>query len=110
MIHRAFFGDAEYDFALPLTMIQELERKTGAGIGALGTRLFNRVFSLNDMSETIRCALIGGSMSPECAAKMIATYVTGRPLMETYPLAVAILETLWFGKATPIQKDTDDQA
>jgi hypothetical protein len=96
--HRAFFGDAERAFRLTPDGIVELERKTGAGIGALCRRLFAGDFHLADVSETIRLGLIGGGESPERAAQLIASYVTARPFGETYPLAVAVLEAAWFGK------------
>lgn len=96
--HRAYFGDAEYQFVLTSVMVIELERKTGVGIGALCTRVFNRQFVQSDLTETIRLALIGGGLSPERAASMIAAYAADRPLAEIYPLAVAILDARWFGQ------------
>ena len=94
----AFFGDAEYPFRLSPALIIELEHKTGAGIGALCARIFNRQFAQADITETIRLSLIGGGMPPERAAAVIGSYATDRPLSETYPVAVAILENVWFGQ------------
>jgi hypothetical protein len=37
--HVAFFGDGERTFALPYHLIEELQRKTGIGFGALFQRL-----------------------------------------------------------------------
>lgn len=96
--HTAFFGDAEYPFRLSPALIIELEHKTGAGIGALCTRIFHRQFAQIDIHETIRLALIGGGIQPERAATLIASYAVDRPLSETYPVAVAILENVWFGQ------------
>lgn len=62
--HTAFFGDAEYAFRLSPALIIELEHKTGAGIGALCTRIFNRQFTQSDIHETIRLSLIGGGLPP----------------------------------------------
>ena len=97
MIHRAHFGDGEHDFRLTGPMILELERKCGSGIAALCTRLFNRSFSDTDLHETLRCALIGGGTDPKRAGELIATYSVGRPYSETYPIAEAIAELVWFG-------------
>ena len=94
------FGDMVRPFRLTPPMILELERKTGVGIGGLCQRMFRREFGFAEISETIRLALIGGGQDPVRAAELVATYVNDRPLAETYPLAVAILETLWFGKAS----------
>lgn len=101
--HRAFFGDAERAFSLTPELIVELERATGNGIGGLCRRLFIGEFHHAHIAETIRLALIGGGETPQRATELVATYATPRPLAETYPLAVAILETLWFGaaKTTP---------
>jgi hypothetical protein len=96
--HRAFFGDAEYDFRLPPSLVIELEQKTGTGIGALCTRVFHKHFTQADIHETIRLGLIGGGIAPERAAKLIASYAADRPLSETYPVAVAILDNVWFGQ------------
>jgi hypothetical protein len=96
--HTAFFGDAEYPFRLTPALVIELERKTGAGIGALCARIFNRQFAQADIHETIRLSLIGGGLKPERAAALIASYAVDRPLSETYPVAVAILENVWFGQ------------
>ena len=96
--HTAFFGDANYPFRLSPALIVELEHKTGAGIGALCNRVFNRHFAQADIHETIRLSLIGGGLNPERAAALIASYAVDRPLSETYLIAVAILEHVWFGQ------------
>jgi hypothetical protein len=105
--HRAFFADTERNFALSFELAGELERKTGVGIGALFNRLFRADFSLADVTETIRLGLIGGGSTPAQAASIVRTYVENRPLSETYPLAVAILETVWFGKANEPKTEDD---
>lgn len=97
--HRAFFGDAEREFRLTPELILELERKTGAGVGGLCKRLFANDFHYGEVLEVIRLALIGGGEKPETAAALIAAYGANRPLLETFPLALSILETLWFGHA-----------
>ncbi len=96
--HRAHFGDDEYDFRLTLPTLLELERSTGLGIATICQRIFQREFAHADLTETIRLALIGGGTVPKRAAELTATYATGRPLAEIYPLAFAIAEATWFGK------------
>lgn len=104
--HRAFFGDAEYDFRLALPTITELERSTGLGIAAICDRIFHKQFAHTDLTETIRLALIGGGTAPKRAAELVATYATDRPLSEIYPLAFAIAEATWFGT----EKEQNGQA
>lgn len=99
--HRAFFGDSERTFAITPELITELERVTGAGIGGLCRRLFAGDFRQTEVLETIRLALIGGGETPENAAALVRTYAAGRPLIESYTLAVSTLEALWFGAKPP---------
>ena len=93
-----FFGDADYEFGLTPETIPELERLTNAGIGALCIRLFAGQFSLAEIQNVIRLAMIGAGNDPEKAAALVAAYVGIRPLEESFELAVAILEALYFGK------------
>jgi len=95
----AFLGDGEYPLALPFLLAEELQRKTGVGIGALFQRVRTLTFAINDLAETIRLGLIGGGMEPAAAFQLVETYVKQRPLAETLPVALLILEVLWFGTA-----------
>src|SRR5689334_22820566 len=103
-VHRQFFGDAERDFKIAPALVIELERKTGAGIGSLCRRLFAGEFSHADITETIRLGLIGGGANPKEADALVAAYAVARPLFEIYPLAVSILEVLWFGAAKEVKQ------
>src|SRR4051812_24687773 len=95
--YNAYFGDGEHTFRLASAQIRELETKCGSGIGAIANRLFARNFAQADINETIRLALIGGGMAPRRAHELIVAYVEGRPLIETYELAVKILQRTLFG-------------
>ncbi|MBS0535384.1 MAG: gene transfer agent family protein [Proteobacteria bacterium] len=99
MVHTAFFGDARRAFTLTPALLIELERKAGVGIGALCQRIFRGEFAAAEVAETIRLALIGGGEPPESASALVETYVIERPLHEGYSLAVAILETVFFGQS-----------
>lgn len=103
--HRAYFGDGEHDFAITPELILELERTTGSGIGALFQRLCAGTFHHTDMAEVVRLGLIGGGEAPERAASLVAAYATHRPISESYPLALSILEALWFGKSKEVKDD-----
>lgn len=102
--HRTFLGDKEHGFRLSPAMIAELEHVTSSGIGGLCQRLFRGDFRHSEIVQVIRLALIGGDgVTPQQAARVVETYVADRPLAETYPLAVAILETAWFGQAQTVE-------
>ena len=92
-----FLGDAERAFALTDAMIVELERLRGVGIGVLYQRAVAMQFSLEDLNQTIRLALIGADTNPADAARLTETWATNRPLSETYPLAMDILDARWNG-------------
>ncbi len=93
----AFLGDTERRFHLTDPMIRELERVSGVGIGALYQRAVGMTFQLKDVSETIRLGLIGGGTEPKEAAQIVETYVHNRPMSETYPLALDVLDARWIG-------------
>ncbi len=103
-MHKAFFGDRERDFSLTSrTILEELQRLTGKGIGAIIDNL--RRLSYAEIVETIRLGLIDGGTSPQDAANLVATYVPARPLIEANFLAIAILTDLWVGPVEqPVNK------
>ncbi|OAI26962.1 hypothetical protein A1351_14055 [Methylosinus sp. R-45379] len=101
--HKAFLGDREREFRLSPKLVEELQRITGVGLGALVSRIMNRTFSYADVIETIRLGLIGGGTEPQEAAALIKAYVEGEPLEPAYLLAFDILSALWFGVSTKDQ-------
>ncbi|MET3925994.1 gene transfer agent family protein [Devosia sp. 2618] len=95
-MHTAFFGDREREFSLTSkTILNELERTTGKGIGAIIDGL--RRLSYAEITETIRLGLVGAGAQPEEAAALVSTYVPARPLGEANILAIDILTDLWVG-------------
>lgn len=120
------FGDGEYRFALPLAQIDELQRKAGAGIGALFARTLkgaNRIandvvlapanaeFYALDLIETVRQGLIGGGrgtvdgqevkVDPSRAQRLVAAYLLNQPLAVAWELAVSILGAVIVGYDPP---------
>lgn len=95
--HVAFFGDQEHTFRLTDPMIEELERITGSGVGALFLRLVGSQFHLGDLTAIIRLGLIGGGMNPQRAQELVTTYAVNAPLDQTFPLALDIITARWSG-------------
>jgi hypothetical protein len=116
------FADGSYTFALPLERIDELQGKTGIGIGGLFARVIkgaNRIgddvvlapataeFYALDLIETIRQGLIGGAagmvdgaeikVTPALAQRLVNNYILNRPLAEAWSLAVSILGAVIVG-------------
>jgi hypothetical protein len=104
---KGYFGDGEHVFELTPPMIEELERKTGVGVGIVVNRVSAMLFSFADLIEIIRLGLIGGGMAPVDAQRMVDTYAKGRPISEFYPLATGAIQKLMFGDREPAQ-DTDN--
>lgn len=104
--HRAFFGDGEKAFAFPTReLIEELERKTGHGIGALYRRFRTQDFAFRDILQVIRLGLIGGGTTPAEADQLVAVYGIGRPLAESFTVADGIIAALFFGNADEAQDE-----
>jgi hypothetical protein len=122
------FGDGSYVFALPLAQINELQRKTGIGIGGLLGRVTKGcfvdqrtqeihvdvelgAFYALDIIETVRHGLIGGGkgivngeeikVTPLIANKLVDTYVLGQAFIENWKIAVAVLGACIVGYDPP---------
>lgn len=120
------FADGCYTFALPLARIDELQRKTGVGIGALFARVIKGCHQVSgeiimapataefyalDLIETLRQGLIGGNhglvneaeitVSPALAEQLIKNYVLDRPLSDAWSLAASILGAVIVGYDPP---------
>ncbi len=112
-----FLGDGEHAFQIKGKHIPELERLSGVGIGSLFKRLTEGHFRHADIRNVIRLGLIGGGeMTPQEVSDFCALWVTDRPMIESYPIAVSIMERLWFGAPvveallTEATKGADDAA
>lgn len=96
--HTAFFGDGEKTFAFPnRELIEELERKTGHGVGALFRRFRASDYSLSDVLQVIRLGLVGGGTTPAEADQLVSIYCVGRPLAEVFAVADGVITALFFG-------------
>lgn len=108
------FGGQDIPFALPMKWVMTIERECGdrsivtmfedmnAGIGLTqdeGQARFVGAGSvrIRDVYQIIRCAAIGGGMSPNDAGALVNEYVDGRPYAETVPVAWAILSATILG-------------
>lgn len=107
------FGGKEVAFSLPMkwvmvverecgdksivTMFQEMDHAEGETDKGLWVFHFLGAVRVKDVYEVIRCAAIGGGMSPTDAATLVNEYVDGRPYAETVPVAWAILRRTLLG-------------
>lgn len=120
------FADGTYTFALPIERVEELQAKTGAGIGLIFKRTLKGVsrsgedivlnpshaeFYLLDIYETVRQGLIGGGkavvdgaeikVSADVARRLYQNYVQPLPLVEVWSLAASILGAKFMGYEPP---------
>ncbi|WP_075214453.1 gene transfer agent family protein [Mongoliimonas terrestris] len=96
-----FFGDGTRRFNLSADVMPELEAQCG-GIGALVYRFHARPnvsFTFADLLTVLRLGLIGGGTPPQVAARIVDTYAARRPVVESFPVALAVLNSKWFGAA-----------
>ena len=120
------FGDGQHTFWLPMARIVEVERLCGdksvvtmfedfgAAIGLERDTEVPRFMGfgsarLKDIYEVIRCAAVGGGMSPNDAKSLVDNYVDGRPYTETVPVAWAILNAAIMGVSLK-KKAPEDEA
>ncbi|MGK9053131.1 gene transfer agent family protein [Neorhizobium petrolearium] len=109
--HRAFFGDGEKLFAFPTReLIEELERKTGHGVGALFRRFKSQDFAFMDVLQVLRLGLIGGGTAPREADMLVALYGIGRPLAESFTVADGVITALFFGNEEETYGDNGQAA
>lgn len=106
--HTAYFGDSIRAFTLTDTITEELQNKTGIGIGALFLRMSSSQFRVADIVEVIRLGLIGAGTAPVEAQRLVDAYAKDRPFDETFPLALDILDARWNGKAEAVAPADDD--
>lgn len=122
------FADGEYTFRLGVGQVAELQEKCGGvGIGEIYARLMagryrdrdgaivlnplEARFKYEDVVETIRLALVGGGtgttneetvkVDAVKALSLVRRYVHPRPLLETWPVASAILSAFIVGYDAP---------
>ncbi|MBN8974562.1 MAG: gene transfer agent family protein [Rhizobiales bacterium] len=55
------------------------------------------VYATADVQNVLALGLIGGGEAPSAAFEIVDTYVRGRPLAETAPVALVVLTALFVG-------------
>ncbi|NKB83093.1 gene transfer agent family protein [Brucella grignonensis] len=103
----AFIGDKERQLKIIPEHIAELEKLTTSAIGVLYTRVLNAAFSYGDLITIIRLGLIGGGTSEQEALHLTETYIKPRPIMQTLPIALDLMELVWSGE---VLSDAPDNA
>ena len=85
------WGDGTFTFRLGWGELVMLQEACDAGPYVVLQRLSTGTWRVEDISETIRCGLVGGGMTPADATKRVRSYVKDRPPMESLMVAQAVL-------------------
>ncbi|QTN98183.1 gene transfer agent family protein [Brucella sp. 458] len=94
----AFIGDSERSLKILPEHIEELEKLTGSAIGVLYGRIMSAQFHFKDLLTIVQLGLIGGGMDDREAWNLTETYVKTRPVMQTLPVALDLIEQVWSGE------------
>jgi len=95
-VTQRFAGEAR-DFRLAWGELALLQEARDCGPFIIHARLQSNAWLIEDISETIRCGLIGGGMKPSKADKLVELYVKTRPPMENLALAQVIIAAALIG-------------
>lgn len=86
------WADGDRTFRLPVAQLLELQEKTDAGPLELFLRIHSGRWRVQDLRETIRLGLVGGGAKPAEAVALVRRYVDERPLAESVPVALEVLQ------------------
>ncbi|RAH97625.1 gene transfer agent family protein [Acuticoccus sediminis] len=89
-----FFGDGEYEFALTLSLIEEIERQTDLGLPSLARSLLADSWRARDVKTILRLSLVGGGLDPERATSIIEAYMLPTGLTKCALIALVTLSDL----------------
>lgn len=81
----------EHDFALPIGQLRALQDRCDAGPAHVLGRLASGQWRVDDVTETIRLALMGGGMDRKEASRLVTLHVEEKPLAQSVTLASAVL-------------------
>lgn len=120
------FADGTYRFALGLAQIDEIQRKTGVGIGRIYARCLSGVTRVNDdivlspshaefyahdLKHVIVQGLIGGNsgevdkkeikVDDRLANRLFENYLANKPIADWWELAISVLSACIVGFTPP---------
>ncbi|MGV8830344.1 MAG: gene transfer agent family protein [Devosia sp.] len=106
------WADSDHTFRLGWGELMMLQEACDAGPFVILDRLSGRQCRLEDISHTMRLALIGGGKTPDEALKLVRSYVEMRPPAENLMFARGILATACYGPGDekPGEAPGEDQA
>ncbi|TDH35725.1 gene transfer agent family protein [Pseudohoeflea suaedae] len=91
------WAGGEHEFSLPFGQLRAVQDKCDAGPAYILGRLSSGQWRVDDVVEVIRHGLLGAEAEREKVNRLVKLHVEGRPLMESVPLATAILMSALYG-------------
>lgn len=91
------WADGDHTFKLAWGELILLQEATDIGAFVLLDRMSSRQCKIEEISHTMRLALIGGGKTPEEALRLVRSYVETRPPAENLMFARGILATACYG-------------
>lgn len=104
------WADGDYTFKLAWGELISLQEATDCGAFVLLDRISSRRCKIEEISHTMRLALIGGGTKPEKALTLVRTYVESRPPAENLMFARGILATACFGAGDEAPGEAEGEA
>ncbi|MBB3944761.1 hypothetical protein GGQ73_000686 [Rhizobium skierniewicense] len=98
------FGDGEYTFNLTWELACSWERDNGRSLFSTFNQMVQaRAAMLIDIRSILHLGLVGGGMTPIEATSKVKTWVENRPIAESMPTVLTVVESFLFGT----DKDVD---
>ncbi|NTA79621.1 gene transfer agent family protein [Agrobacterium tumefaciens] len=92
------FGDGEYKFNLTWDLACSWERDNDRSLFATFSHMVQaRAAMLTDIRSILHLGLVGGGMTPVEATNKVKTWVENRPIAESMPIVLTVVEALLFG-------------
>ncbi len=91
------FGDGEQTFRLDYKLASAWEKENGSLMANFRYMLSSKSLTLSDARSIIHMGLVGAGQTPSAATAVVTKWVEDRPLGESLPTVLAILEAFLFG-------------
>lgn len=104
------WADGDHTFKLAWRELILLQEATDVGAFVLLDRISSRKCKIEEISHTMRLALIGGGKTPEEALTLVRSYVEARPPAENLMFARGILAAACYGAGDEAPGEAEGEA
>jgi hypothetical protein len=104
-----FVGEDDFDLCLRIGELIELSEVRDCGPAAILNRLASGLWYIQDITDTIRLALIGGGMAPREAKALVARAIKEAYLQDYLTVALECLYAAMAGVPDDMPEEDDDE-